>query len=166
MRNILSGIVLLGLAGMLFSSCASTNQTSKMKRSEMTELVKGIYKALENGSTTKAADLTFMADDFQSLPAPQTGPGKQGWAAALPFYAQLMPDLKLDIQEMVVEGNQVVVRCKTSGTPTGNFFGVPTDGTKKFEITTIDIHTIENGKVVKTHHCEDWAGAIQQVSAN
>jgi hypothetical protein len=27
----------------------------------------------------------------------------------------------------------------------------------------IDIHTIEDGKIVMSHHLEDWAGALQQL---
>ena len=34
-----------------------------------------------------------------------------------------------------------------SGTPNGDFMGLPTDGTKSFKIMTIDIHTIVDGKV-------------------
>lgn len=145
-------------------SYGQTNNTSNMNASEMKNMIKGVYSALSSQGTATLDDLSFMADDFQSIPQPFTGPGKAGWHASLAIYAQLIPDLTLHIQEMVVEGNKVVVRCKAIGTPTGDFFGVPTDGSKSFEITTIDIHTIENGQLVQTHHLEDWAGAIQQVS--
>jgi hypothetical protein len=42
----------------------------------------------------------------------------------------------------------------------GPFLGVPASG-KSFKITTttIDIHTIKDGKAVLAHHVEDWAGA-------
>ncbi len=35
---------------------------------------------------------------------------------------------------------------------------------KNFRIMTIDIHTVQNGKLVAAHHIEDWAGAIRQLS--
>jgi predicted ester cyclase len=78
----------------------------------------------------------------------------------------MIPDLKWEVQEMLVEGNRVIVRSKATGTPNspeGYFFGVPTDGSKSFEIQTIDIHTIEGGKMIRSFHTEDWATAIQQV---
>ena len=28
---------------------------------------------------------------------------------------------------------------------------------------SIDIHTVENGKIVTSYHIEDWAGAIRQL---
>lgn len=67
---------------------------------------------------------------------------------------------------MIQSENQVIVRSKITGTPNspeGKFFGVPTDGTKSFATMSIDIHTIENGKITKVNHIEDWATSIKQV---
>ena len=41
--------------------------------------------------------------------------------------------------------------------------GVPTDGTKSFKILTIDMHTVKDGKILETHHVEDWATAMRQL---
>jgi len=79
------------------------------------------------------------------------------------FFAKLMPDLKWEVQEMIQEGDTVVVRSRATGTPNGPLFGVDGMG-KSFDILTIDIHTLEGGKIVKTYHVEDWAGALQQLS--
>lgn len=81
------------------------------------------------------------------------------------YFWKLVPDLKWEIQEMIAEGNQVVVRSLASGTPKGNFMGVEADGSKSFKTMTIDIHTVENGQVVAVHHLEDWATAIKQLQS-
>lgn len=39
------------------------------------------------------------------------------------------------------------------------FFGVDGQG-RSFDIMTIDIHQLEDGKIAKTWHIEDWAGAL------
>lgn len=80
----------------------------------------------------------------------------------LGFFAKLIPDLKWEVQEMIQAGNRVVVRGRASGTPKGPLFGVDGKG-KSFSIMSIDIHTLENGKIVKTYHVEDWAGALGQL---
>ena len=80
------------------------------------------------------------------------------------FFAKLMPDLNWEVQEMIQEGNTVVVRSRATGTPKGPLFGVDGKG-KGFDILTIDIHTVENGKIVSSYHVEDWAGALQQLKA-
>ena len=36
---------------------------------------------------------------------------------------------------------------------------------KTFEIMSIDVHTVESEKIVKTYHLEDWAGALAQLRA-
>src|SRR5574341_1096290 len=68
------------------------------------------------------------------------------------FFWKLIPNLKWEIQEMLQDGNTVILRSVASGTPNGDFIGVPTDGSRAFSIMTIDIHTVENGKVVRVYH--------------
>jgi predicted ester cyclase len=76
-----------------------------------------------------------------------------------------VPDLKWEIKEVLVSGNQVTVRGEATGTPSGEFFGAAPTG-KSFRIMSIDVHTIEGGKMVRSYHIEDWMGAIRQLSAN
>ena len=78
-------------------------------------------------------------------------------------FGKLIPDLNWAVEEMIQEGNRVVVRGRATGTPKGPLFGVDGKG-KKFDILTIDIHTVEDGKIVRTYHVEDWAGALRQLS--
>ncbi len=79
------------------------------------------------------------------------------------FFAKLIPDLNWEVQEMIQDANKVVVRGRATGTPNGPLFGVDGQG-KGFDILTIDIHTLENGKIISSYHVEDWAGALQQLS--
>ncbi len=106
----------------------------------------------------------ILADNFQSKGAADVK-SKEQLIGQIQFFWKLVPDLKWEIQEMIQEGNQVVVRSVASGTPNGNFMGVETNGTKSFKTMTIDIHTVQNGQVVEVHHLEDWATAIKQLSA-
>lgn len=78
------------------------------------------------------------------------------------FFAKLMPDLNWEVQDVIQDGNKVVVRSRATGTPNGPLFGVDGKG-KTFDILTIDIHTLEDGKIVSSYHLEDWAGALQQL---
>jgi predicted ester cyclase len=78
-------------------------------------------------------------------------------------FAQLLPDLNWAIEAMHQDGNFVVVRSRATGTPAGPLFGVDGEG-RSFEMMTIDIHELEGGKIIRTHHVEDWAGALQQLS--
>ena len=77
-------------------------------------------------------------------------------------FGKLMPDLKWSVQEIMQDGNRYVVRSRVTGTPTGPLFGVPPSG-KAFDSMSIDIHTVENGAIVRSYHIEDWAGALRQI---
>ncbi len=79
-------------------------------------------------------------------------------------FGKLIPDLNWKVEQIIQEGNQIVVRSRATGTPAGPFFGVDGKG-KSFDILTIDIHTVENGKIVRSYHVEDWAGALGQLRA-
>ncbi|HTG07181.1 MAG TPA: ester cyclase [Bradyrhizobium sp.] len=75
-----------------------------------------------------------------------------------------VPDLKWEIKEVLVSGNQVTVRGEATGTPAGEFMGAPHTG-KSFKLMSIDVHTLESGKMVRSYHIEDWLGAVRQLSA-
>ena len=75
----------------------------------------------------------------------------------------ILPDLKWEIKEVLIAGDRIIVRGEASGTPSGVFRGIPASG-KSFKIMSIDIHTIEDGKIKRSYHVEDWAGAMRQLS--
>lgn len=116
-----------------------------------------------NPDTDVAAAMDkILADGFQSKGSVDVK-NKVQLIGQIQYFWKLVPDLKWEIQEMIAEGNQVVVRSLASGSPVGNFMGLEVDGSKSFKTMTIDIHTVENGQVVAVHHLEDWATAIKQL---
>jgi predicted ester cyclase len=75
-----------------------------------------------------------------------------------------VPDLKWEIKEIAISGNQVTVRGEATGTPAGEFMGAPHSG-KSFKLMSIDVHTLEGGRMVRSYHVEDWIGAVRQLTA-
>ncbi len=106
----------------------------------------------------------ILADNFASKGSIEIKT-KDQLIGQLGFFWKLIPDLKWEPQEILNEGNKYVVRSAASGTPNGDFMGLPTDGTKSFKIMTIDIHTIIDGKVIEVHHLEDWGTAMKQLKS-
>ncbi|MCZ8229336.1 ester cyclase [Flavobacterium sp.] len=116
-----------------------------------------------NTETTPTAVLTeVLADDFVSYGSVDSK-GKPALIALVEFFWKLIPDLKWEPQDIANDGNKYVVRCMASGTPNGDFMGIPTDGTKTFNIMSIDFHTVIDGKLTSVHHLEDWATAMKQL---
>lgn len=114
-------------------------------------------------------DLKALADkalspDWKSYNNETEFKGREAFVGQVTGFGKLIPDLKWDIKDVMVDGNRIIVRSEASGTPVGPFFGVQPTG-KSFRIMTIDIHTIKDGKAITAHHVEDWAGALRQLSA-
>ena len=105
----------------------------------------------------------ILANGFQSRGSADTK-SKAQLVGQIQFFWKLVPDLKWEIQDMLQDGDQVIVRSLASGTPNGNFMGVQADGAKSFKTMTIDIHTVKNGQIVEVYHVEDWLTAIGQIS--
>ena len=104
----------------------------------------------------------LLADDFESRNAAETK-GKQVMIAQINGFWKLMPDMKWEIQDMVQEGNRVVVRSLFSASPKGAFMGMELDGTKSFKTMAMDMHTVENGQIKTVYHVEEWSTAIAQL---
>ena len=150
---------------------ATSSEESAKKEAEIKATVQKFYDALSTAPAENAAETMaeWMATDWTSTPTPPGGPEMAGFIKTLHMFHGMIPDLNWKVEEMLVDGNRVIVRSTATGTPNspeGYFFGVPTDGSKSFKIQTIDIHTVENGKMVRGYHCEDWEKAIQQVTAS
>lgn len=106
----------------------------------------------------------IFADDFVSVGVPNKS--KQSLIGQVQFFWKLIPNLKWEIQEVFVDGNKVIVRSLASGSPRGDFMGLTgLDGSKSFQVTTIDIHTVENGRIQVVNHLEDWTVAKAQLGS-
>lgn len=77
----------------------------------------------------------------------------------------IIPNLRWEQKELLISGSHITVRGEDTGTPAMPFLGIQPNG-RSFRITTIDIHEVKDGKIVRTYHVEDWASAIRQLSAS
>ncbi len=106
----------------------------------------------------------ILADDFQSINVAATK-GKAQLIGQVQGFWKLIPNLKWEIQEMLQDGNKVIVRSIATGSPKGDFMGLSLDGSKSFKIMTIDIHTVEGTQIKQVHHLEEWTTGIQQLKS-
>lgn len=130
-------------------------------------VVKSFYADLLSrpAEVTKEDLYAVLDEEYVSIPTPPGGPGAEGVFNTLQFFGQVIPDLTWEPLEILKNGNRYTVRGKATGTPTGPFLGVEPATGKRFEIMSIDILTVEEGKLVHAYHVEDWATAISQLTA-
>lgn len=149
-------------AALAASVASAQNLTAEQGRAA----VAPFYDMLNQPATKdlKALAEAAMAPQWRSFSGDGIFKGREEFVQQVAGFGKGIPDLKWDIKEVLVAGNRVIVRSEAGGTPAGPLFGVPHGG-KSFKIMTIDVHTVENGKLVTVHHVEDWASAIRQLTA-
>ena len=77
-------------------------------------------------------------------------------------FRSAFPDWRMEIAEMVAEGNMVVGRLRCSGTNQGEFKGVPPTG-KRMEVDEVYFLRVENGKFVDFWGLEDDLARMRQL---
>jgi predicted ester cyclase len=124
------------------------------------------YKALNAEFTKESAELIRQATapEWVSCRGNDICNSRDEVIAGVGQRLKSVPDLKWEIKDVLVSGNQVTVRGEATGTPAGEFMGAPHTG-KSFKLMSIDVHTLEGGKIVRSYHIEDWLGAVRQISA-
>ncbi|MEY1554359.1 ester cyclase [Yoonia sp. R2331] len=114
---------------------------------------------------TAEAVRAVVAEDWKSTPTPLGGPGAEGFLTTLGAFGGLIPDLKWEVQEIWQDGDTYIVRGIATGTPQGPFLGVDPATGKSFEIMSIDVHRVEDGRLKESYHIEEWLTAISQLTA-
>jgi predicted ester cyclase len=128
--------------------------------------VTNFYDLLSNpGSKEHAAAFASTTSENWESVGNYSGKNKtrDAFLGQMEGFAKLIPDLNWSIQAMHEAENFITVRSRATGTPAGPLFGVDGKG-RSFDIMTIDVHELNDGKIVRTYHVEDWAGALRQLS--
>jgi predicted ester cyclase len=72
------------------------------------------------------------------------------------------PDFKVTIDDLIAEGDKVVIRATWNGTQKGEFMGIPPTG-KRVSFGVIDIIRMAGGKAVEHWGQMDSMGMMQQL---
>src|SRR5712672_1823552 len=99
------------------------------------------YKALNAEFAKESPDLIRQAttSDWVSCRGNNVCNTRDEVIAGIGQRLKSVPDLKWEIKEILVSGNQVTVRGEATGTPAGEFMGAPHSG-KSFKLMSIDVH--------------------------
>ena len=95
-------------------------------------------------------------------PAPGQPAGPAGAKQLLAELTTSFPDLKITLEEILQDGNKVVVRSEIAGTHQAAFIGFAAKK-RKLSIQAIDIHEFKDGKIARTWHSEDWLTGLHQL---
>lgn len=109
------------------------------------------------GETIISPDVIFYAPT-----SPEPLKGFAGYKLILEMMHTAMPDVNWTAEEMIEEGNKIMVRFTMSGTNTGSFMGMsPTE--KPVSVTAMNIYEIADGKIVREHGLSDLFNMMLQL---
>lgn len=161
-----ASVLLLLSSAALVSGCGDAAADDGGGNDEAT--VRAFYTDIltDPSETTEERYYELFSPDVVSIPTPPGGEGAQGMLNTVAFLGEVVPDLTWEPQEIIpIDDGRFVVRGRAQGTPIGPFFGVEPPTGRSFDIMSIDIVTLEDGKIVLIYHLEDWTSAIAQLTA-
>jgi steroid delta-isomerase-like uncharacterized protein len=86
--------------------------------------------------------------------------GPEGMRQFVQIYRGAFPDVHLTINDVIAEGDKVVIRWTATGTHKGELMGIAPTG-KRVTVTGCDIDVYQSGKVVEVWASYDMLGMLQ-----
>jgi steroid delta-isomerase-like uncharacterized protein len=124
-------------------------------------IVRRYYEEVLNRGNVALLESIAAPDHIEHDPLPGQGGGLAGFRKRVEMLCEgLKPEFT--IEQMVVEGDTVVVRWTNRGRHVGSFLGIPPTG-RSFTIAGIDIHALKDGKLAEHHHVVDQFSMLQQL---
>ncbi len=107
--------------------------------------------------------LYFAPDVKDHDPAPTQGKGPEGFIDFFTEFRTAFPDLKIAVEHIVSDENNVAFAYTVTGTQEGSFQGIPATG-KKIKARGMQIGRYnEKGQIVERWGSSDEAGIMQQI---
>jgi steroid delta-isomerase-like uncharacterized protein len=123
-----------------------------------------IRRAFQQAVNEKRVELfdEVLAPNYTNYTFPAPAPGPEGFKQVMAMFFNAFPDMIVELQDVIGEGDKVVTRGVMRGTHQGEFMGIPATG-KPIEVNYIDIWRIENGQGVDNWVQLDMMGMMQQL---
>ena len=105
----------------------------------------------------------IIAPDFVDYdPVPGQRPGPDGYKEMVGAFRAAFPDLRVKNEDVITEGDKVVVRWTARGTHSGALMNIPRTG-RQVRLKGVDILRVEGGRIVERWGEFDALGMLQQL---
>jgi steroid delta-isomerase-like uncharacterized protein len=139
-----------------FVMSAEEIKALELRSFEVMNKGKDALMAAMEASTALADDLVFHSETGVDTR------GQKEFKQSLSELYDAFPDLHFTVDDIVVEGNEAVVRYTATGTHKGTFMGIPPTN-KKVTVWEISIDRFVGGKIVESWARTDTLGLMQQL---
>jgi predicted ester cyclase len=133
-----------------------------MSTEENKTLIRRFYEEVFNKRNLAALDDFYAPEHVDHTLPPGLPVGPEGTKLAIATMLEGFPDLHITLEDMIAEGDKVVIRFTTHGTQQGTLGGISPTG-KQVAVSTIEIARIADGKIVEDWGLDDRLGMLQQL---
>jgi Predicted ester cyclase len=132
-----------------------------MSTDENRAVVRRYYQEVLEGGNIQLLEEMAIPNYDEHDPIPGQSNGLEGLKQRVEMLRSAFQP-RFTLEDMIAEGDKVVVRWTNRGTHVGEFMGIPPTG-KSFSIAGIDIHRLSGGKMAEHWHVVDLFGQLQQL---
>jgi steroid delta-isomerase-like uncharacterized protein len=126
-------------------------------------IVRRVYDALNKGDLAALAD-TLADDVVEHEELPGLTPDKEGVITFFKGCMAAFEGFRMDVEDIIAEGDKVTVRALARGKHVGEFMGVPASG-NDLSVGVADYFRIEGGKVKEHWGVMDSGAMMMQMGA-
>ena len=131
-----------------------------MNTEQSRQVVLRLYDLANRGDVDAIAELV-TGGYVEHDPLPGQGTGREG---VVDRFSMLVSALapRFTVEDVIAEGDKVVVRWTNSGTHVGEFAGMPATG-RSFTIAGIDVYRVAEGSICEHWHVIDQLALLGQL---
>ena len=122
------------------------------------------YASFWNTGNENLARDALAAGFIDKTPPEGRRQGPEGAILASRAFRAAVPDLRCDVEQMIISGDRVVSHLHFHGTFTGTFGKLKGQG-QKIDFIATDLYKIADGKIVANWHIEDNLTLMKQLGA-
>lgn len=138
-----------------------SGRRNPMSPEENKAVVRRLIEEVWNGDDPDAAD-ELVAQDVVNHAAAEHRHGIEGTKHIGRWVRASFPDARMEIVDMIAEGDKVAVYVTSSGTHEGEFRGIPPTG-KHFSVEHVHWFRLADGKVAEHWNVRDDLGHMTQL---
>jgi steroid delta-isomerase-like uncharacterized protein len=131
------------------------------------QLVRRWFEEVWNKGNANAIDEMFAADGIahglnDDKTQPLTGPA--GFKKFHAAFRESFPDIRVEVHEILSEGDLVAARCSVTGSHQGNSLGIAASN-RPVELSGIAMVRVRDGKIVEGWNNFDFMTMYRQIGA-
>jgi len=171
-RSALAALVFIGLSGAAYSAQAEWVKPHQLivdkslPQAQLTanESVAREYATFWNTGDESLARDALAVNFIDKTPPEGRKQGPEGAILASRAFRAAVPDLRCEVEQMIISGNRVVSHLHFYGTFSGTFGKLKGKG-QKIDFIATDIYDIREGKIAANWHIEDNLTLMKQLGA-